>query len=47
MQTDPESEKVHLFGAHGKRWKRLRAINSISFNVSSLKGTLPMVQEVK
>lgn len=34
MDTD---KWVHLFGAHGARWKRLRAIANPAFSVSNLK----------
>ncbi|KAL8615728.1 hypothetical protein ACOMHN_007481 [Nucella lapillus] len=46
VQPDPdESEDVHLFFAHGQRWKRLRSIVNPAFTASKLRKMEPQINK--
>uniref|UniRef100_A0A914YRS7 Cytochrome P450 n=1 Tax=Panagrolaimus superbus TaxID=310955 RepID=A0A914YRS7_9BILA len=40
-----ESSNVHIFGARGHRWKRIRTITSSTLNTTKLRQMLPLILE--
>ncbi|KAI6206235.1 hypothetical protein M3Y94_00884600 [Aphelenchoides besseyi] len=46
IRGNPDHEKmVHVFGARGKRWKRLRTLSNPVFSVQNLKKILPVLED--
>ncbi|KAI6211226.1 hypothetical protein M3Y96_00411400 [Aphelenchoides besseyi] len=46
IRGDPDHEKmVNVFGARGKRWKRLRTLSNPVFSVQNLKKILPVLED--
>uniref|UniRef100_A0A914V422 Cytochrome P450 n=1 Tax=Plectus sambesii TaxID=2011161 RepID=A0A914V422_9BILA len=46
VPVDPDKDpRVHVFSAHGLRWKRLRTITNPTFSASKLKAMEPTIQD--
>ncbi|WAR21119.1 C13AA-like protein [Mya arenaria] len=46
VQVDPDKdEEVHMFFAHGERWRRLRSIANPAFNTGKMRMMSPMINK--
>ncbi|CAB3404524.1 unnamed protein product [Caenorhabditis bovis] len=46
LQVDPENDtRVHVFSARGPRWRRLRAVASLSFSSNNIKNVMPQMDD--